>query len=885
MSVLESKRKIFAAAFLVSFLISVFLSAAYAHAETSPPEGILIESGLRGIAVNPLTNQAVITNEKAATVSVINLGDGSVVATIPVGKEPYGVAIDPAINMAAVTNVGDNTVSVIDLTGRRVISTLPVGKYPTGIAIEPQNHTAAVTNLKDNTVSFINLNTLRVIGTVQVGREPVDAAFYSAYVNPGVISPDTSDNIISAGNGFAYVANKKDRSISVVDPDALSVVDTISLGKKPCAIDINSRMGTAVVTNEKDNAITLINTNTGESKLISVGKHPIDLAVHVLDDRVLVVCDEDRLLYLIDMNTGGVIQTYALNKLPRGVAVNTQTNVAAVPDDKTDSLTIIQLPGNGNFPEVAITSPQDGGTVDSTSVTVAGNCTNAVSITVNDTAAAIQDNMFSAGITLNEGLNTITAIAADQYGRTTSHSISVTVASLPKGTLTGTVTNMLTGAPLSSAVVSIIDGAGTSRTISTNTAGTFTAEVAEGPFSGTVVKPWYLPYSVSGNVAAGETSVLNIPLSPIPPAISNIAVTEITENSARISWQTDQITSGIVEYGTTTAYGNIATSSPDGATHSVVLANLTAATTYHFRIVASSQNGTTASSAGNTFKTTTGSQIAILITTPTNGATINGSSVSVTGTITNAADVETGVTVNGIVAVLSGNQFAVNDVPLTEGQNTITVTATDANGAVATKSITVNASVSGNFIRLSAYPESGTAPLEIVLRINGSFTITNPIITWTGPGDVEQMVSEIPDEYKYRITAEGLCTFTATATGPDGNTYGDKIILTAFSLSHIDNKLKSIWNGMKDALSRQDISAAVSFFASDSQPLYYKLFNGLKSGLTDVVNELNTTQINLIEMKNSWATYEILVARNGRTYSIPLQFIQDANGIWKIRRY
>ena len=39
-----------------------------------------------------------------------------------------------------------------------------------------------------------------------------------------------------------------------------------------------------------------------------------------------------------------IIGRYALNKRARGVAVNHFTNIAAIVDDKTDSLNLIQLP-------------------------------------------------------------------------------------------------------------------------------------------------------------------------------------------------------------------------------------------------------------------------------------------------------------------------------------------------------------------------------------------------------------------------------------------------------------------------------------------------------------------------------------------------------------
>jgi len=58
--------------------------------------------------------------------------------------------------------------------------------------------------------------------------------------------------------------------------------------------------------------------------------------------------------------------------------------------------------------------------------------------------------------------------------------------------------------------------------------------------------------------------------------------------------------------------------------------------------------------------------------------------VAVKGVIVNSTGNETGVTVNGVVATVTGNQFIAEHVPLAEGANTLTVTATDTAGNTAT---------------------------------------------------------------------------------------------------------------------------------------------------------------------------------------------------------
>ena len=76
------------------------------------------------------------------------------------------------------------------------------------------------------------------------------------------------------------------------------------------------------------------------------------------------------------------------------------------------------------------------------------------------------------------------------------------------------------------------------------------------------------------------------------------------------------------------------------------------------------------------------------------------------GTVINTSGAETGITVNGIPATITGNHFIANHVSLAEGANSIEVKATDANGLTTTSTRSVTASP-GNYIRISSNIESG----------------------------------------------------------------------------------------------------------------------------------------------------------------------------------
>jgi Fibronectin type III domain. len=87
------------------------------------------------------------------------------------------------------------------------------------------------------------------------------------------------------------------------------------------------------------------------------------------------------------------------------------------------------------------------------------------------------------------------------------------------------------------------------------------------------------------------------------PVVSNVTVTGTTSNSATISWTTDEPTTGTINYGTTPVYGQVATATTLGTTHTVTLAGLTASTNYQFQIVAKDAAGNTSSNTTGAFGT------------------------------------------------------------------------------------------------------------------------------------------------------------------------------------------------------------------------------------------------------------------------------------------
>jgi YVTN family beta-propeller protein len=74
-------------------------------------------------------------------VSVIDTATNTVVATVPVGNNPFGPAVTPDGTHVYAANLGDGTVSVIATASNTVVATVTVGRFPQGVAVTRTGNT------------------------------------------------------------------------------------------------------------------------------------------------------------------------------------------------------------------------------------------------------------------------------------------------------------------------------------------------------------------------------------------------------------------------------------------------------------------------------------------------------------------------------------------------------------------------------------------------------------------------------------------------------------------------------------------------------------------------------------------------------------------------
>jgi YVTN family beta-propeller protein/VCBS repeat-containing protein len=285
-----------------STVVTVPISpATLTPSQTTTPVG----SGAAGIAIRG--RYAVVANQGADTVSVIDTTTGAVIATLPVGDAPTSVATIYNGTFAFVTNQGSNTVSVINTYDNTVYKTIGVGAQPWGVVqstslteVVPGTWSRAVyvTNSGSNTVSVIETLNYTVAATIPVGSNPTGVA-------------------VSADGTRVYVANKASNTVSVIDAASKTVIATVPVGTNPVGVAVNAA-GTRVYVTNLNGTVSVINTAMPTPTVVAtvpVGPQPYSVALSP-DSRLAYVANSNDTISVIDTGTNTVLRTVTMDTAP-----------------------------------------------------------------------------------------------------------------------------------------------------------------------------------------------------------------------------------------------------------------------------------------------------------------------------------------------------------------------------------------------------------------------------------------------------------------------------------------------------------------------------------------------------------------------------------------
>lgn len=193
----------------------------------------------------------------------------------------------------------------------------------------------------------------------------------------------------------------------------------------------------------------------------------------------------------------------------------------------------------------------------------------------------------------------------------------------------------------------------------------------------------------AGNLALSGDSTFMTPVDVIPPKISGVTASAITNISASISWATNEISDTQIEYGFTTAYGSLSPLiAAPAVSHNTRLIDLAPGTLYHYRVISKDSSGNLAVSGDFTFTTAAS---ATDLTAPTVSIPTPSGVSPLRGIVTVTAGASDNIRIFGVQFqidsvninsedTIAPYSFIWNTATVTDGSHAITAVARDTSG-------------------------------------------------------------------------------------------------------------------------------------------------------------------------------------------------------------
>ena len=285
------------------------------------------------IAVDTTANQIYVSNWASCTAPAPGINqvmqiDGSSLITTPLGTGgvgPTGIAVNPITHTAYVSNICDGTLSVlVNGTFLPILANRTGAVMPNSVAINPVTNKTYFATYSRGGPGFVialdgatNLTTSLAVGN-----------------GPTAIAVNVVTNMI-------YVANQTDGTVTVIDGATFTVVTTVTVGALPMQLALNPVTDKLYVVNQNGNSVSVIDGATNAATTIPVGVGPDGIAVDTLTNQVYVANGHDNTVSVIDGASQTVNKTLAVGTNPTAVAVNPVTNHVYVANRGANTVTVI----------------------------------------------------------------------------------------------------------------------------------------------------------------------------------------------------------------------------------------------------------------------------------------------------------------------------------------------------------------------------------------------------------------------------------------------------------------------------------------------------------------------------------------------------------------
>jgi YVTN family beta-propeller protein len=313
-------------------------------------------------ALAAATYQVYVTNEKSGDVTVINGGDFSVVATIPVGKRPRGIHASPDGKVVYVALSGtpiegppqidahgnpifekkkgddddDNAdksadgIGVLDVGAQKLKTKLNAGSDPEEFALSKDGRQIYISNEDTKTASVIDIGSGKLQHIIPVGQEPEGVT----------TTPD--------GKQF-YVTCEAGGDIYVIDTQSYSTLAHFKVNGRPRSVEFLSAAGIGFIPSESAGELNII--DLGNAKVLKTiklpaGSRPMKVKLSPDEKRLYVSNGRAGNIAVFDSHSYELLDTIKVGARPWGIGISPDGKFLFAANGPSNDVSVVDLKTN-----------------------------------------------------------------------------------------------------------------------------------------------------------------------------------------------------------------------------------------------------------------------------------------------------------------------------------------------------------------------------------------------------------------------------------------------------------------------------------------------------------------------------------------------------------
>lgn len=288
------------------------------------------------VAASPTRNEVYVVNSGApgaqGSLSVINAENNTVVATIPLRRQPVAIDLDAGGALAYVADSGSNSVSVVDLQARREIAQIPAGQEPVALRLSPDGKTLVVADRRGNSVTLIDPAARTVRATFTGCPGASDA----------VVLPDSSKAFIACSGGHQIMAIALAHPAANPPlPDRLEAL--LDVGHGPVQLALKPDGGELFAVNSLSGSISEMVTSTDDvGGAYLMGEDPIRGLVS-RDNSMLYVSDfQSQYVTPYAIDDGRRLPSIHVGDGPSALAFSANGYLLFAVDTRSDDVAVVR---------------------------------------------------------------------------------------------------------------------------------------------------------------------------------------------------------------------------------------------------------------------------------------------------------------------------------------------------------------------------------------------------------------------------------------------------------------------------------------------------------------------------------------------------------------